>query len=100
MALNLSAPASDPVPADYRYEHTPDTAVSVTSDGRTVIVSMAHRADFDAIQLPCREYRGELGHVLIKALRQRGPDLDIVFHYWLLSLTRDAIMARIHRGDR
>jgi hypothetical protein len=75
-----------------RFEHNPQMFVGVFPSGKYVFVGIAKRDDFDKIALPCVDHgQHDNGHVLSKSLRADG--VEIVFQYWLKSVTIEAMIA-------
>lgn len=83
-----------------RFVHNPLQFVGVATP-TLVYVGIADRADFDRIAAPCVDHGAkEGGHVLTKTVGNLGTDeVSVVFQYWILSLTADAILTDARRDE-
>jgi hypothetical protein len=74
-----------------RFEHRPQDFVGI-ADGHLIYIGVGKREDFDKIAAPLIDHgENERGHVLSKTVK--GDGVQVVFQYWLKSLTTDAVIA-------
>jgi hypothetical protein len=74
-----------------RFEHRPTEFAGIV-DGRLIYIGVGKREDFDKIAVPEIDHgENDRGHVLTKTVAENG--VQVVFQYWILSRTNEALIA-------
>jgi hypothetical protein len=78
-----------------RFEYRPTNFVGI-ADGRSIFIGVGKREDFDKIAVPKIDHgENDHGHVLTKTVE--GDGVQVVFQFWLKSLTADAMIADLKK---